>query len=125
MNELSIRNQEKTLNVLIELCEKSPTPWICRPVNFTDNFKFISVEALIKILNILSDKGLIEVVYADYPDNFNIYTLTVTPKGFNYHPQKALRTKEKWLERLYGFIIGTVLGSIVTYLIPIILNHIF
>lgn len=124
MNQLSIKNQERVLKVLIRLCSESPTHWICKPVNFTDNFKFITVESLIVILQILSDKMLITVQYADYPDNFNIHTLHVTPKGYDYHPQKSLRTKEKWLERLYGFIFGTLLGAMLTYFMPIIIAHI-
>lgn len=124
MNELSIKNQEKVLKILIDLSDKSPTPWIYRPQCFENNFKFISAESLITILDILADKEYISVQYANLPDSLNINTIQITPKGFNYHPQKALETKERWLERLFGFLCGTVLGSVVTYFIPIILSRI-
>lgn len=124
MNELSIKNQSKVLNTLIALCQKSPTRRLYRPKNFEENFSFISAGSLIDILSILSDKEYISVQYADLPDSFNINTLTVTPKGLNYHPQKALETKERWLERLYGFLFGTVLGAVFTYFVPKLLDHI-
>lgn len=120
MNELSIKNQEKVLKTLITLCSDYPTPWIYQPKKFPDNFKFISANSLIIILNLLEDKGLINVIYANLPESFNIHTITITPKGYDYHPQKQLKTTERWLERVYGFIFGTVLGAVVTYIIPLI-----
>ena len=124
MNELSIKNQDKVLKVLSRLCRESSTPWLYRPVGFEQHFSFISTDALIDILEILSDKEYISVQYADLPDSFNIDTLQVTPKGLNYRPQKLLEAKERWLERLYGFIVGTVLGAVVTYFIPKVLDYI-
>lgn len=105
-NELNVKNQEKVLNILTKLCRESSTPWIYRPINFESNFSFISINALIDILDILSDKEYISVQYADLPNNFNINTLQVTPKGLDYQPQKMLISKERWLERLYGFLTG-------------------
>lgn len=122
MNELSIRNQEKVLKTLIKLCYDYPTSLIYQPKNFTDNFNFISVESLIIILRLLEDKKLIYVCYANLPESFNIHTIEITPAGYDYHPQKQLRTAERWRERLYGFVFGTVLGAVVTYIIPLIAN---
>ena len=53
MNELSTRNKEKVLKILIDLSRKGIDNIICKPVNFENNFNFISVEALIEILKIL------------------------------------------------------------------------
>ncbi len=125
MNELRIKNQEKVLKTLISMQNASETHYIYHPVGFEANFPFVSVKALIDILEILSDKNYIIAEYADLPDNFNIHMLQVTPAGLNYHPQKALETKQRWLERLYGFVVGVILGSVITYFMPIILDRIF
>lgn len=106
MNELSIKNQEKVLNILIELSRNGIDNTICRPVDFESNFTFISVNALIEILKILESKGLIKVIYADYPDNFNIYTLQITPSGLNYTPQKKQESSAKWIDRIIGWLSG-------------------
>lgn len=106
MNELSTRNKEEVLKILIDLSRKGIDNIICKPVNFEDNFKFISVESLIEMLKILEDEGLIDVVYADYPKHFNIYTLQITPKGLFYLPQKNHETKQKWFDRLLGWFSG-------------------
>lgn len=124
-SELNVKNQEKVLKILSKLCRESSMPWIYRPVDFEKKFPFVSVEALIDILDILADKGYISVQYADLPNSFNINTLQVTPKGLDYQPQKTLKVKERWLERLWGFLFGTMLGSVATYFITAILNHIF
>lgn len=124
MSKLSIRKQEKVLKILIDLYNSSSTQWIYHPVGFEKNFSFIDERSLINILDILNDKGYITVRYGDFPGCFNIDMITVTPSGLNYEPQKALVTRERWFERLYGFIVGTVLGSVVTYFIPKILDYI-
>ena len=120
---LSIRNQEKVLYKLITLCNSAPTKHLYRPVCFEENFRFISANELDQILSILEDKEYIRVSYADLPNSFNIHTLSVTPKGLNYNPQKQLTIRERWCERIYGFIFGSVLTAIVSYFIPIILSH--
>lgn len=121
---LSIRKQEKTLYKLISLCNVAPTDHLYRPVDFEKNFPFITASELVLILSILEDKEYIRVCYADLPNSFNIHTLSVTPKGLNYKPQKQLTTWERWRERIYGFIFGSVLTSAVSYFLPIILNRI-
>ena len=123
MNEYSIHKQEKILKILIELCQQSPSGYIYQPKNFESNFQFIDLEHLITILQILENKGYIFVQYADLPESFNIYELHITPDGYDYHPQKAIRTKQIWIERLYGFIAGVILSVVVTYLIPFIMRH--
>lgn len=124
MSDYSIKNQEKVLKILIRLCKKSPTPWLYCPKDFEDNFKFVSPDSLVNILAMLTAKEYIHVVYGDFPDSFNIETLQILPKGYDYAPQKALATKERWLERIYGFVVGTILGAIITYVIPLIISHI-
>ena len=106
MSELSTHNKEKVLKILIDLSRKGIDNIICKPVNFEDNFKFISVESLIEMLKILEAEGLIDVVYADYPKHFNIYTLQITPNGLFYLPQKQHETKQKWIDRIIGWISG-------------------
>ena len=123
LSELKIRNQEKVLKKLISLCDDSPTFIITRPVNFTDNFKFISVDALTQILSILENKKLISVLYADYPDNFNIAELYVTPDGYSYSPEKNYINQQKWKDRIIGFVFGTILGSAVTYFLPLLFGY--
>ena len=124
MQTHSIKNQEKVLKKLIALRRSSPTQWLYRPNNFEKNFPFIDPKFLSDILAMLEAKEYIKVVYTDSPESFNIETLAVTPKGLDYIPQKSLKSKERWLERLYGFIAGVVLSSVVTYFIPLILDRI-
>ena len=124
MNYYSIKKQEKTLYRLIELCHAAPAGRLYRPRGFAEQFDFISTAELTDILELLQSKGYIEVQYADLPDNFNINTLTVTPQGLDYKPQKMLTLKERWFERLYGFIAGAVLGSAATYFITKLLDRI-
>lgn len=124
MYNLSIKKQEKTLYQLIELCHASPTGHLFRPLKFQEQFDFISEDELIDILEILQSKGYINVEYADLPDSFNINTLSVTPQGLNYKPQKMLTTKERWCERAYGFVAGIATSVILGY-IPMLLAHIF
>ncbi len=125
MSAYSIKNQEKVLKILISLCEKSSTPWLYCPTEFERNFPFVAPETLTSILAMLESKGYVRVVYGDYPNSFNIETIEVTPQGLNYAPQKFLTTKEKWEERAYGFFVGIVLGSVATYFIQKVLDHIF
>lgn len=124
MTSLSIKDQEKVLYKLIELCRTSPSGNLFRPSNFERNFNFVSANDLILILEILQDKEYIKVMYADLPDNFNINVLSVTPKGLNYRPQKILTVKERWCERFYGFAVGTVFGSVSAYFVTKILDRI-
>lgn len=125
MYNLSIKKQEKTLYQLIELCHASPTGHLFRPLKFQEQFDFISDDELIDILEILQSKGYINVEYADLPDSFNINTLSVTPQGLNYKPQKMLTTKERWCERAYGFVAGSIFGSIAGHLISMLISRIF
>lgn len=124
MSDHSIKNQEKVLKILIQLQKDSRTGWIYRPPNFERNFSFVCTKTLIDLLAMLEAKGYINVVYSDLPDSFNIETIYVTPKGLDYAPQKQLAAKERWLERLYGFIVGIVLASIINYIVPVILPRI-
>lgn len=109
MNPIRIKNQEKVLRTLIQLSSNYPRRRICQPKNFEDNFCFVSAEALIDILVLLEKKGYIAVQYGDYPDCFNISALQILPEGLDYRPQKALRTKEVWVNRLWGFLTGVIL----------------
>lgn len=124
MNQFNVKNQEKVLKILINMQQQSQTDWIYRPKNFESNFPFLDCQALISMLGILTAKEYINVVYADLPDSFNIETIVVLPKAYDYLPQKHLKAKERWLERLYGFIVGSVLGSVVTYFVTYLLDHI-
>lgn len=125
MSGITVKKQEKVLKTLIQLCHESHTPWIYHPVGFEQHFPFVDSASLIDILNILSSKNLIDVRYTDSPESFNIHTLQVTPQGLDYHPQKALKTKERWMERLYGFLVGTILGAVTTYFVTRLLTQIF
>lgn len=117
MKKISIRKQRKTLKQIIRLIDASPFDSLSRPLNFENNFPFLSARDLNRTLHVLADEKLISVKWADLPDSFNILWLSVTPKGFNYFSHYSLSVRQKWIERLYGFLSGvaiTVLAQIVT-----------
>ena len=70
-------------------------------------------------MDILHEKELISMLVADFPDSFDIAELSVTPKGYNFIPQVSYDTRQKWLERLWGFITGSVFTVIVGYLLQV------
>ena len=116
MKKLTQRQQEKVLRIIIQMLDQQNSDCLVCPKNFEKSFSFLSPSDLDHVLQILRDKGFISLVYADFPDSFNIYTLSVTPKGFNFFPQKSLTVKEKWAERAIGFILG-VATSVLTGII--------
>lgn len=118
--KLSIRKQHRILNVLIDLSQEYHDNTIYRPENFEDNFTFVTVTELIGYLKILEDENLIDVCYGDYPDNFNIYTLQITPAGLSYIPKLTYSNQQKWLDRIISFALGVLSGWILTYLIPML-----
>ena len=120
VNNLSLKNQRKTLKIIDNLCDSTRTGVVCRPVNFTDYFSFLDSLSLVKMLKILESKNLIKVDYADFPDNFNIYTLQVTPDGLNFEPQISYDTRQKWTDRAWGFITGTLLAIVLQFLLGLL-----
>ena len=117
MNKLNLHNQRKTLKIIAELCRNSPTRTICRPVNFPDNFCFLDSRTLCDMLQILESKELITTVYADYPENFNIYILKITPKGLDFEPQISYDVEQKWKDRIWGFFTGTAITALIQFLL--------
>lgn len=112
-----ISNQLKTLKILIDLCSKEENDVLITPAHFEDNFPFLNGLELSNMLDILESKELIVVHYADYPDNFDIAKLAITPAGYNYFPQASYDNMTKWKERLWGFISGSLFTSIIAALI--------
>lgn len=108
MKKLTQRRQEKVLRRIIQMIDQQNPDHLACPKDFEKSFPFLCPTDLDRVLRILRDKGLISVVFADFPDSFNIYTLSVTPEGFDYFPQKSLTTMEKWKERAVGFAFGVV-----------------
>ena len=121
IDTLSIKNQEKVLSALIKMVRNSSLPYLYRPKDFQDNFAYLSEDDLDTMLCILEDKGLISVVRADYPDSFGIGQLYITAKGYDYHPQKVLRSTERWKERFFGFVFGVLTTVVATVMVSIFL----
>ena len=118
--KLSIRRQHKILNTLIDLSREYQDNTIYRPENFENNFTFVTTGELIEYLKILESENLIDVCHGDYPDNFNIYTLHITPTGLSYIPNVNYSNQKKWigiyvawalLNFIFIFIKGTYGGS--------------
>lgn len=120
MNKLNFKNQQKTLKILSSLCDSSRTGIISLPVRFEENFDFLDAPSLAKMLQILEAKDLIQVHYADYPDNFNIYTLKVTPKGLDFEPQISYDKRQKWVDRIWGFVTGALFSAIIQFLVSVL-----
>lgn len=118
--KLSIRKQRKVLNALIDLSREYQDNTIYRPENFENNFTFVTPGELIEYLKILESENLIDVCYGDYPDNFNIYTLHITPAGLSYIPNVNYSNQKKWIDRIISFILGILSGCFITYIIPMI-----
>lgn len=108
MKKLSIKNQEKTLKILIKLCLETSAPWLYKPINFENNFDFISSKDLIKILDILVDKELISIQYADLPNHFNINTLKITAKGYDYFPMKLYNNFHFWIPVITSNVLSII-----------------
>lgn len=108
MKKLNQRRQEKVLRRIIQMIDQQNSDHLVCPKDFEKSFSFLCPADLDRVLRILRAKGLISIVFADFPDSFNIYTLSVTPKGFDFFPQKSLTTIEKWKERAVGFAFGVV-----------------
>ena len=117
-----MKKHDKTLHKLIELSNETTNHIIYRPVNFPEQFPFITVYELIDFLKVLQSEGLISVQYADYPDNFNIHYIEITPEGLFYTPKKIYQNKRKWQDRIWGFVTGAFFTSIVSIIINIILT---
>lgn len=120
MNKLNFKNQQKTLKILSSLCDSSRTGIISLPVRFEENFDFLDAPSLAKMLQILETKDLIQVHYADYPDNFNIYALKVTPKGLDFEPQISYDKRKKWVDRICGFVTGALFSAIIQFLVSVL-----
>lgn len=106
MNKLRLKNQRKTLKVLIDMSAKTRNGLIWRPKNFPQHFSFLTSYDLVQMLTILEDKKLIAVQYADLPDNFNINIIKVLPAGFDFEPQISYDNWQRWIDRLVGFVSG-------------------
>lgn len=116
MGNLTQKQQEKVLKQIIKMIQSKNSDCLVCPKSFEKHFSFLDPSELRLVLRILQDKGLVSAVYADFPDSFNIYTLSVTAKGFDFFSQKAISVKEKWKERVVGFVFGvatSVLGGII------------
>ena len=117
MNSLSLKNQKKVLNILIDMCDNTESGVIHTPVGFESRFPFLDAKNLDRILDILSNKEFISLLRADYPDNFDIASLSVTPEGLNFIPQTSYDNRQKWLERLWGFLTGSLFTAIISALL--------
>lgn len=114
---LNSKNQKKALGIIIELCSRNEHQVLYEPVGFADHFPFLDAPTLSTMLDILEDKELIHPLYGNYPDSFNIYRLAVTPKGYDYLPQASFDNKERWKERIWGFLSGSLFTSFIAFLI--------
>ena len=120
--KLSVRKQCKVLNTLIDMSREYEDNTIYRPKNFEKHFNFITVQELIEYLKILESDKLIDVCYADYPENFNIYTLHITANGLSYLPKVNYSNQRKWIDRIISLVLGIISGLLLTYIIPILYN---
>lgn len=123
--KMSVRIQKKVLNTLIDLSRKGRDNIIYRPINFPDNFDYLSPDELIEYLKVLESEELITVLYADYPENFNIHHIQITPKGLFYIPKLTYANQQKWVDRIISFIIGVFSGVTLTYFIPMLIHRLF
>lgn len=117
-----LTTQEKVLKKLISMVKSSDLDHLYRPKDFEKEFPYLSESDLQIVLDILENKDLIHVSYADFPDSFNIYTLSITPVGYDYYPQKSLTTREKWKERIVGFVSGVLITVIGEFILKLILG---
>ena len=120
LDKLKLKNQRKTLKILSVLCDSTSNGILCKPEHFTENFSFLDSLTLTKMLKLLEEKNLIEVQYADYPDNFNIYTLKITPEGLDFEPQISYDNLQRWIDRIWGFLTGTLLTIIIEFLLGLL-----
>ena len=117
MKNINIRNQHKVLKKITSMCYSSPRGILYEPKGFKDNFPYLTNGELSLILDILSDKELIEITYDNCPDSFNIWSIVVTTMGYNYLPQVSFDNTERWKERIWGFLSGSVFTSVMAFLI--------
>lgn len=114
---ITMKKHDKTLQKLIELSYEYNNHIIHRPTNFPECFTFITVHELIDLLKILEEENLISVQYADYPDDFNIHYIEITPDGLFYTSKKKYRNKQKWSDRIWGFVTGSLFTVVITLII--------
>mgnify|MGYP004514903993 CR=1 FL=1 len=97
IKERSLHIQNKVLKTILNM-ELNSAGYIYRPHNFEDNFPFItSIENLQIVLSILDQKGIIEADFSYYDDNCFINTISITPQGYNYFPDKKYKDLCFWI----------------------------
>ena len=114
MKNLSIKNQHKVMKTISSMCYACPNCILYKPVGFDKYFPYLQKKDLFIILDILEGKGLIEVCYGDYPDSLNIWSIFVTDAGFSYLPQASFDNRERWKERIWGFLSGSFFTALVS-----------
>ena len=123
MKELSIKNQSKVLEILINLCNRQNertifmSDYADKVVNECD---FVSRDSLCLIIELLRDKQLIEALPSPYLESLNVYSIKITPKGYDFHPQAEYINKRRWSDRIWGFVTGALFSGIVSFIIFII-----
>jgi len=96
IKERSIRIQNKVLRIILNM-ELNNAGFLYRPHNFEKNFPFIkSIENLKIVLYILAQKELIDVDFSYQDDTCFIHTISITPKGYNYFPEKRYKDIYFW-----------------------------
>lgn len=121
MEKFSIKNQNKVLKKITSMCYPCPHGILYEPQGFENNFPHIPKKELCVILDILASKDLIEICYGDYPDSFNIWSISVTTIGYNYIPQVSFDNRERWKERIWGFVTGSLFTALANIILQIFL----
>ena len=120
MEKHSIENQGKVLRVLIDLCKQQEERTIFMS-DFADKIvdicKFVSSDDLCTIIEILRDEGLIIAPATPYRNELNVHSIAITPKGYNFHPQKEYINKLRWSDRIWGFLTGSLFTAVISFII--------
>ena len=96
IKERSIRIQNKVLRIILNM-ELNSAGYIYRPRNFEENFPFIkSTDNLKIVLYILAQKELLDVDFSYQDDTCFINTISITPKGYDYFPEKRYKNLYFW-----------------------------
>lgn len=119
MKNYSVKMQSKILKRLILLCDTSPNGVLFKPVRFVENFPFVSQNVLMNIIEILEEKNLVDISWADYPESLNIYRLAITPQGYDFHPQAEYINTQRWKDRIWGFVSGSLFSAAISIIIAL------
>ncbi len=114
MDKLSVKNQERVLDILIRATRQNSNE-IEVTRDFVDKFTFVDRKSLIQILLILQSEGYIDIVYSDFSGETH-NSIRVLPSGFAYKPRKIAKNKE-WL---CGYAAGVVSAVVAEVLIKLV-----